>query len=250
MSDRTVVRNRDGSRTVTRQDGARWIERDTGPGRVERVYLDSPLEYGHTMGATMLVTGAASSAAPSRIITPDKTIARRERPSVRRIGGAPGEAGVLIADEAIGELRRALRWTARQDGDEHGGWLLGVSTDREVLVVQATSSAKRRERHRVELDTTDLANHIRLRASGSELAVVGDWHSHGTPDSWEPSERDLTAWERLHSFTNEDDWLPLRVGVIVTPSEHDGFAAPDLQAWVTRRELDHYVTEPATIRAV
>jgi hypothetical protein len=61
---------------------------------------------------------------------------------------------------------------------------------------------------------------------------IGDWHSHGVPESDVPSDVDLRAWA-----ANLDAMgLPFYTGIIASPARDGGWMLPSLTPWCVRRE--------------
>lgn len=86
---------------------------------------------------------------------------------------------------------------------------------------------------------------LKLRDSGSDIALVGDAHYHpgGSP---RPSTNDFKGWERGFTTINKGDYQPTYVGLIATGRP----ASPTFHAWAVRRVDGQLVTKPALVRGL
>jgi proteasome lid subunit RPN8/RPN11 len=235
---------------VIREAGdAKWIERDLGDGVVERTYINSPARYSSAVGTCRVVgdgpTAPRVSAAPAK---PKKS----RRVPIRSMDGPACDVEVTLSDSVIESICRSVMWTTGVDGLEAGGFLAGIGLDKTLAVFDASGCnvKSKRGQYSLLLDLEDAEVIDKLRRSGDDLALVGNYHAHPTGDP-SPSQTDFVSWEATHEYANMGgDWQPYTVGIIATPGENGRWASPTLHAWVTRDEGDRYVTRPARIQRI
>lgn len=131
----------------------------------------------------------------------------------------PTSALVVFSPEARQTIMNSASWgTGNQTEKETGGPLLGRFLGHRVEVVAATTAAKNRTAHSVELS---LRGHGRLG-----LVTVGDWHSHAGADGT-PSPIDRSGWESAYRSARPDG-CPFWIAVVAAVEK---FKTPILRAW-------------------
>jgi hypothetical protein len=77
----------------------------------------------------------------------------------------------------------------------------------------------------------------------AHMEPCGDFHSHPIPGSTIPSDADARAWAGQMDRAGLERW----VGLLISPSEGNGWLAPVISPWSVRRDGDHPVCEPAVL---
>ena len=146
---------------------------------------------------------------------------------------------------AIRDLTHTTMWATRDGTVEAGNWLLGLATPSTVLITGASPATAKQTANNVHLDNRPANDALKLRDSGSDIALVGDAHYHpgGSP---RPSTNDFKGWERGFTTINKGDYQPTYVGLIATGRP----ASPTFHAWAVRRVDGQLVTKPALVRGL
>ena len=99
---------------------------------------------------------------------------------------------------AIRDLTHTTMWATRDGTVEAGDWLLGLATPSTVLITGASPATAKQTANNVHLDNRPANDALKLRDSGSDIALVGDAHYHpgGSP---RPSTNDFKrVGARIH----------------------------------------------------
>lgn len=140
-------------------------------------------------------------------------------------------------------------WRFDRRDVESGGWLFAHDApDAECVHLAYASGPGPEAEHgngRVRLtDALKASLWLDDLSITSRLIRVGDWHSHPSDDP-EPSDADLSAWQKNHRAADASQWVSL----IVTPGPEMGWMAPRFHGYVTREdESGVLVCDPATVR--
>ena len=129
-------------------------------------------------------------------------------------------------------------WTLRQlqnldpDGREIGGWVTGPGDSGATPLITGLYLASDPDESDSETTVFDRAKRdLLLEQLPLDMRVVGDFHTHGSTDSVEPSEPDLKSWVGLAKR-----WKRAWIGLIAADrhddSPHARYLGTDLAAYV------------------